>query len=117
MVGSLVVFIVTKTEDKKTRKTGRIKSLWNGESWDIVECKEYRVSEENEKSKEIQRNRLVKITGQEKEIGQGKRTTVGKLMGLAMPPLNINIELMGLAMSPLIFSFLLILFNEPTYKR
>jgi len=37
------------------------------------------------------------ITGQEKEIGQGKRTAMVKLMGLAMPPLNINIELMGLA--------------------
>jgi len=41
------------------------------------------------------------ITGQEKEIGQGKRTAMVKLMGLAMPPLNINIELMGLAMPPL----------------
>ena len=90
--------MVTKTEDKKTRKIRRIKSLWNGESWDRVECKEYRVSEENEKSKEIQRNRLVMITGQEKEIRQGKRTAMVKLMGLAMPPLNINIELMGLAM-------------------
>ena len=59
------------------------------------------VSEENEKSKEIQRNRLVMITGHEKEIGQGKRTTMVKLTGLAMPPLNINIELMGLAMPPL----------------
>ncbi len=38
------------------------------------------------------------ITGHEKEIGQGKRTTLVKLTGLAMPPLNINIELMGLAM-------------------
>ena len=83
MAGSLVVFIVTKTDDKKTRKIGRIKSLWNGESWVIVECKDYRVSEENEKSKEI---RLVMITGQEKEIGQGKRTAIVKLMGPAMPP-------------------------------
>ncbi len=41
------------------------------------------------------------ITGHEKEIGQGKRTTMVKLTGLAMPPLNINIELTGLAMPPL----------------
>ncbi len=41
------------------------------------------------------------ITGQEKEIEQGKRTAMVKLKGLAMPPLNINIELMGLAMPPL----------------
>jgi hypothetical protein len=40
------------------------------------------------------------ITGQEKEIRQGKRTAMVKLMGLTMPPLNINIELMGLAMPP-----------------
>jgi hypothetical protein len=45
------------------------------------------------------------ITGHEKEIGQGKRTTMVKLTGLAMPPLNINIELTGLAMPRLIFSF------------
>jgi hypothetical protein len=44
-------------------------------------------------------------TGHEKEIRQGKRTTMVKLTGLAMPPLNINIELMGLAMLRLIFSF------------
>ncbi len=41
------------------------------------------------------------ITGHEKEIGQGKRTAMVKFMGLAMPPLNINIKLMGLAMPPL----------------
>jgi hypothetical protein len=45
------------------------------------------------------------ITGHEKEIGQGKRTTMVKLTGLAMPPLNINIELMGLAMPPLNINF------------
>jgi hypothetical protein len=44
-------------------------------------------------------------TGQEKETGQEKRTTMVKLMGLAVPLLNINIELMGLAMPPLNFSF------------
>jgi hypothetical protein len=46
---------------------------------------------------------LVMITGQEIEIGQGKITAMVKLMGLAMPPLNINIELIGLANIPLIF--------------
>ena len=45
------------------------------------------------------------ITGQEKEIGQGKRTVMVKLMGLAMYPLNINISLMGLTNTYLIFSF------------
>ena len=79
--------------------------LWNEKSWDKVESKEYRVSEVNEKSKEIQRNRVVMRMGQEKETGQEKRTTMVKLMGLAVPSLNINIELMGLAMPPLTFSF------------
>jgi hypothetical protein len=37
-------------------------------------------------------------TGQEKETGQEKRTTMVKLMDLAVPPLNINIKLMGLTM-------------------
>ena len=36
-----------------------MKSLWNGESWDSVETKEYRVSEENRESKKIQRNMKV----------------------------------------------------------
>jgi hypothetical protein len=44
-------------------------------------------------------------TGQEKEIGQEKRTATVKLMGLAVPPLYINIELMGLAVPPLNFAF------------
>ena len=60
---------------KKTKKIGRMKSLWNGESWDKVETKKYRVSEENGESKEIQRNREVMRTGQEKGIGQELRTT------------------------------------------
>jgi hypothetical protein len=44
-------------------------------------------------------------TGQEKEIGQEKRTAMVKLKGLAVPPLYINIELMGFAVPPLNFSF------------
>jgi hypothetical protein len=44
-------------------------------------------------------------SGQEKEFGKEKRTTMVKLMGLAVPPLYINVELMGLAMPSLNFSF------------
>ena len=55
-----------------------MKSLWNGESWDKVENKKYRVSEENGESKEIQRNREVMRTGQKKGIGQERRTTMVK---------------------------------------
>jgi hypothetical protein len=41
-----------------------------------------------------------------------------KLMGVAVPPLNINIELMGLTASPKLFvPELLILLKEPSYKR
>jgi hypothetical protein len=41
-------------------------------------------------------------TAQEKRIGQERRTTMVKLMGLA---LNITIKLTGLAMPSLNFSF------------
>jgi hypothetical protein len=56
---------------------------------------------ENFQSKEIQRNREVMRTGQEKGIGQEGRTTMMKLMGLVMPSLTITIKLMGLAMPSL----------------
>jgi hypothetical protein len=68
-----------------------MKSLWNRESWDKV-TKEYRVTEKNGESKEIQRNREVMRTGQEKGIGQERRTTMVKLMGLAMPSLNFSFQ-------------------------
>ena len=51
-----------------------MKSLWNRESWDKV-TKEYRVGEKSGESKEIQRNREVMRTDQEKGIGQELRTT------------------------------------------
>jgi hypothetical protein len=44
-------------------------------------------------------------TAQEKRIGQERRTTMVKLMGLAIPSLNITIKLTGLAMPSLNFSF------------
>jgi hypothetical protein len=44
-------------------------------------------------------------TGQEKGIGQERRTTMVKLMGLAMPSLTNTIKLMGLAVPSLNFSF------------
>jgi hypothetical protein len=62
-----------------------MKSLWNGESWDRVETKEYRVSEENGESKKIQRNREVMRTAQEKRIGQERKTTMVKLILPCLP--------------------------------
>jgi hypothetical protein len=62
-----------------------MKSLWNR---DRVETKEYRVSEENGESEKNQRNREVMRTAQEKRIGQERKTTMVKLMGLAMPSLT-----------------------------
>ena len=52
-------------------------------------------------------------TGQEKEIGQEKRTAMVKLKGLAVPPLYINIELMGLAVPPLYINIELMGFAVP----
>jgi hypothetical protein len=58
-------------------------------------------------------------TGQGKLIGQERRATMAKLMGLTMPSLNINIMLMGLgdAFPKLFVSEILTSLNEPTHNR
>jgi hypothetical protein len=57
---------------------------------------------------------VVMRTVQEKEIGQEKRTTMVKFMGLAVPPIyQYRVNGSGRA-SPILFVLELILLKEPT---
>lgn len=82
-----------------------MKSLWNRESWDRVETKEYRVSEEYGESKKKQRNREVIRTAQEKNNWTRKENDHGEVEGS------------GHVFPKLFVSQILILINEPAHNR